>query len=268
MGPSQRLRQHVGVFEFGPGRSPVSAVGRDSRVIESSGDVVGENRALSDNGIDEVVSRWDQLLRFAVLRLEQKLGSDVQMVLSRKDASDASLRAGALRNDLVQRGVLTGTIRIPGAVGDMTIEADLRTSRITTTVDIAAPADGRPLTRINWLLRQLQDAQDTVRIEAFAHMARTSMSELLKTVRADPTVLFTDPKAEIRRFRVSMWLNSAANEILAGVRSSTPCSHRSTGSMAQFCRPSASGFRGHHSFRSRGAPSRRPFSTLGSRRPR
>ena len=39
----------------------------------------------SDKGLAEVVSRWEQLLRFAALRLGRELGADVQVVMSRRE---------------------------------------------------------------------------------------------------------------------------------------------------------------------------------------
>jgi hypothetical protein len=157
----------------------------------------------TDKGLTDVVSRWDQLLRFAALRLEREIGSGVQVMLSRKETADPALRATSLRDGLVAGGVLTGAIRIPATVGDIGIEADLRTGRITIAVDVAAPGDGKALTRVNWLLRQLQNAPDSIRVDAYVHMARGSMSELLKTLRDEPTLLLPDPKADITRFRIS-----------------------------------------------------------------
>jgi hypothetical protein len=157
----------------------------------------------TDKGIAEVALRWEQLVRFSALRLERELGSGVQVVLSRKEQSDPRLRQQTIRAGLAQNGSMSGTIRIPGTVGDLDIEADLRTGRVTVSVDVPAPLEGRPVTRVNWIVRQLQEAPESARIDSFAHMARTSMSELLKTVRLDPNVLVVDPKADIRRFRVS-----------------------------------------------------------------
>ena len=65
------------------------------------------------------------------------------------------------------------------------------------------PAEGRALTRVNWLLRQLNDAPDNLRIDLYTRMARTSTSELLKTVRANPAVLLVDPKADVVRYELT-----------------------------------------------------------------
>jgi hypothetical protein len=81
--------------------------------------------------------------------------------------------------------------------------ADIRSSTVTVFVDIEAPREGRPTTRVNWLVRQLKDAPDSPRIDCFAFHARTSTSELLKTVRENPAILVADPKRDIRSFRVA-----------------------------------------------------------------
>lgn len=157
----------------------------------------------NDKGAVELVSRWDQLLRFAALRLERDLGSGVQVSLSRREQADSTIRPAALLSELVSSGTLSGSLRVPNTVGDLLIVADVRTGRCTIEVDVPAPAEGRAATRVNWLLRQLGDAHDAVRVDAFAHMARTSVSGLLKAVRAEPSILLPDPKAELRRFRIA-----------------------------------------------------------------
>ena len=157
----------------------------------------------TDKGLAEVVSSWEQLLRFAALRLERELGTGVQVVISRKEQADLALRKARLTEELVNNHVLSGTLRVPNTVGDIEVVADLRGNRCQVCVDVAAPLEGRPQTRVNWLTRQLHDAPDQLRIDAFALNARTSSSELLKVVKANPTVLLLDPNGELRRFRVA-----------------------------------------------------------------
>ena len=158
----------------------------------------------TDKGIPAVVGRFDALLRFASLRLGRQLGTEVVPVLSRRELADPSLRAQALTQSLCQTGQLTGAIRIPDTVGALTVTADLRAGTLTCHVDIDAPREGRPTTRVNWVVRQLKNAPETVRIECFAAHARGSSSaELLRTVRDNPASLLIDPSKEIRSFRVA-----------------------------------------------------------------
>jgi len=157
----------------------------------------------NDKGLPEVVSRWEQLLRFAALRLGRELGAEVQVALSRKEATDPSVRFASQAQSLVSTASLTGSLRIPDAVAPLDITADLRGGRVTVSIDVDAPREGRAATRINWLVRQLKDAPGGLRIDAFTINARTSTSELLKDVRENPGLLIDDPKKDFRMFRVA-----------------------------------------------------------------
>ena len=158
----------------------------------------------NDKGITTVVSRFDALLRFASLRLGRQLGTEVVPVLTRKELVEPALRAQALTQLLCQTGQLAGAIRIPDTVGQLVITADLRAGKVTCHVDLDAPKEGRPTTRVNWLVRQLKNAPDSIRVECFnAHARGSSAAELLSKVREDPSSLVTDPTRDIRTFRVA-----------------------------------------------------------------
>jgi hypothetical protein len=157
----------------------------------------------TDKGAAEVAGRWDQLISYAGLRLGRQLGVDVSPTLSRKELADPASRVSSLLARLAADGVLDGGLSIPNAVGPIGVVADIRSGSVTAFVDIEAPKEGRPTTRVNWLVRQLKDAPDSLRIDCFALHARTSTSDLLKTVRENPSGLIADPKREIRSFRVA-----------------------------------------------------------------
>ena len=159
----------------------------------------------TDKTAPEVVSRFDALLRYASLRLGRQLGTDVIPVLSRKEMTDPTLRAQSLMDSLVTHGVLAGAIRIPNTIAPIQVTADLRAGRITCHVDIDAPREGRPATRVNWIVRQLKAAPGDVRVEAFVANSRgAGAAELLAVIRENPAALITDPKREIRSFQVAM----------------------------------------------------------------
>ena len=85
------------------------------------------------------------------------------------------------------------------------MEADLRTKRVTTSVDVSAPRAGRPKGRVNWILRQLKNAPDDLRIDVSFANARESSSALLGQAQSAPDTLLstTDPKREPRSFRLA-----------------------------------------------------------------
>lgn len=159
----------------------------------------------TDKTAPEVVARFDALLRYASLRLGRQLGTDVLPILSRKELAEPALRAQSLLTSLVSTGELAGAIRIPHAVAPINVLVDMRAGRVTCFADVDAPREGRPTTRVNWLVRQLKTAPEDVRLEAFVANARgAGATELLGKVREDASVLIADPKRDIRSFRIAM----------------------------------------------------------------
>ncbi|WP_211304212.1 hypothetical protein [Umezawaea tangerina] len=157
----------------------------------------------TDKSASEIAMRFDALLRFASLQLGRRLGTEVTPALTRKELADPQSRVAKQVAQLVDDGRLAGGIQIPGTVGTLHVTADLRAGRVLCHVDLDAPKEGRPTTRINWLVRQLKDAPGSLRLEAFAlHGRGAGASELLAFVRDNPGVLLVEPQKEIRGFRI------------------------------------------------------------------
>ena len=163
----------------------------------------------TDAAVPEIVGKFDALVRYAGLKLGRRLGTDVVPALSRKELIDPTVRTQALATQLVTTGAMTAGLRIPGAVGALFVTADLRAAKITCHVDVEAPREGRPTTRVNWLIRQLKEAPESVRLESYAaHSRGPGSAELLRAVRETPASLVGDPDKELRSFRIAS--NSAA----------------------------------------------------------
>ncbi len=158
----------------------------------------------SDKGLADVVLHWERLLQFAALKMGRELGANVQVGLSRKELADPTLRMSSQTIELVERGRLTGVLRVPQAIGDIAVTADLRSGRLQLSVDVDAPEEGKQITKVNWLLRQLKDAPPGLRIDSWSHMSRQSMSELLAHAKDSPEKLVEDPTKNIRLFRVAV----------------------------------------------------------------
>ena len=158
----------------------------------------------TDAGVPEVVGRFDALMRFTCLRLGRQLGIDVVPALSRNQLANPAVRTAELVQQLVGSNQMTAGIRIPSAVGPLSVTVDLRASRIICHVDVDSPREGRPTTRVNWLVRQLKNAPDDLRLEAFAMHARgIGTAALLGKVREDPSALIGDPTKELKSFRIA-----------------------------------------------------------------
>ena len=169
----------------------------------------------TDKDAAQVAGRFDALLRYGALKLGQRLGADVTQILSKAEIANPTLRIAAVTEMLVNDGKMSGAIRIPNAVSPLTVTVDIRAGQITCSFSTGAPAEGRPTTRVNWLLRQLKEAPDQLRIEAFAARQRGGTAELLKVARDDPNVLVADPSKEIKSFTVT-YLGKMGAARLAG----------------------------------------------------
>lgn len=169
----------------------------------------------SDKDAALIAGRFDALLRYVTLKLGQRLGTDVSQVLTKAESATPAVRIASLTEALVNEGKMHGAIRIPNTVSPLLLTVDIRAAQVTGSFTVSAPAEGRPTTRINWLLRQLKDAPDNLRIEAFAVRQRAGNAELLRTVREDPSVLIADPAKEIKSFTVT-YLGKMGVNRLAG----------------------------------------------------
>jgi hypothetical protein len=107
---------------------------------------------------------------------------------------------------MVEQGRLMASMRVPDAAGPLDLEADLRGRRFRTSVVVTAPRDGRPTTRINWMLRQLAAVRDDVLVEVRYPNQKEPTSTTLKDARVKPERLLyaADPKREPMSFRVTM----------------------------------------------------------------
>lgn len=154
----------------------------------------------SDKTTSDVIGRFEQLVRHTALRLSGLLGVEVQ-VAGGPEASDSATRC----QQLADSGLMFGSLRVPGAIGAVVLTADVRTDRVTASITVPGPREGRPLTRINWLLRQIPEARDHMRVEALLAGSRnSSTAALLKTIRKTPESLVPDDGREIKSFLVAL----------------------------------------------------------------
>ncbi|WP_353648525.1 TerD family protein [Nakamurella sp. A5-74] len=177
----------------------------------------------SDKGCAEVIAHFDQLVRHIGLQLTSLLGVETSIQPPRARA-DGTTRP----QQLADSGQLFGSIRVPGAVDALVITNDLRSERVGVSIQVDAPRDGRPLTRINWLLRQIPDARDALRVEALLAGGRgLSTAELLGSVRKKPELLVPADGRDIRAFRLTLELpmgtkrNSGTGGVIRSVHQAT-----------------------------------------------
>jgi hypothetical protein len=167
-------------------------------------DAKNETLRPTDPDVREVVSRWDQFIDYVALGMSQDLGRDVAPVRSRKQDLNERIQAGVKL--LGTDGVLNAAIKVPDAIAPMEIEANLRTRRVNVRASIAGPKEGRPATRIAWILKQLKDAPSDLRIEVSFNGSRETTSLLVSEAIAAPDRLLspTDAKREPKAFTLAL----------------------------------------------------------------
>lgn len=151
--------------------------------VKVRGAVKEQTLRLTDGGTEEIAARWDQLVQYLCLGLGARLGQEVRPVLSRKETEEPDYRVSIVARDLVSSGNLSAGIRIPNTVGPIQLSANLRTMTASASTELQAPELTRPTARVNWLIRQLKNAPERLRVDVMFHRTRTTSSELLAQVR-------------------------------------------------------------------------------------
>ena len=134
----------------------------------------------------EVCQRWDQLLRVAALRLGTEIGSDVAEVIPRAHRRDPKLRNKEFVSSLCTSGTLSGALRVPDAISDISVTADIRTSRLTLAATFAAPNDRTPRASVVWLVKQLKASPGSLLVDTYARNARHPVTATLEELRDNP----------------------------------------------------------------------------------
>jgi hypothetical protein len=158
----------------------------------------------ADPELRVVAERWEHFLDYLALGLAQDLGRDVYPVRSRNQTPQ--VRIEALVQAVASGKPLGGALRVPDTIGPLSISVDLRARQVTTAVTFAAPGEGRPSARVNWLLRQLPTPVAGLRVEAAFPNSRETTSQLAPEAAEFPQRLLhpTDPKRAPREFTLAL----------------------------------------------------------------
>lgn len=162
-----------------------------------------------DKAAAEVADKFGGLISFAALRLSRELGINVRPMVPQAQLRDPARHLQQAVSDFAATGQLQGAVRVPGAAAPLKVTADLRAGLIHCSVTVPAPREGRPTTRVNWLVRQLKTAPGQLCIQASAAWQRgRGQARTLDEAREDPKSLVAGPEQELRSFTLSLSCNS------------------------------------------------------------
>lgn len=167
-----------------------------------------------DPHVVDIAARFDGLIRYICLKLGQKLGVEVSPKLSRTELSNPDERTKSLTHELEQDQSLSARIQIPGAVADLLIRCDFRGRQISTSAVIPASGQARNQTRVNWLLRPLDDELSDVVIEA--HGLRRSHAASIAEFRGDLRDVLPGDFPDITKFTVTQLHSMGTQKTTSG----------------------------------------------------
>lgn len=159
----------------------------------------------TDTGVEEVVERWIEFMRFLSLQLGRELGAEVRQSLSKNERNDQSFRVNSAMQYLESEQSLRGAFSIPDAIAVVGVSANLARRVVEANITVDAPKEGRPRTRVNWVVRQLSKAPDNTRIVVSFDRRRDTTSNTLSALRDEPSKgLLVDNQVNPRRFTIAL----------------------------------------------------------------
>ncbi|MGW7414909.1 TerD family protein [Streptomyces sp. NPDC054863] len=168
------------------------------------------------NGIDEetlcpgdprtvrVVESWERLVRQVCLRLGGELGAKVIPVQRVRRGSEPHSRRIELADRFCEDGRLHAEIRVDGAVGILSLTADLRLGKLRTSVDVPAPEQGYPLSWAKRLIKQLEDAPADLHVQTLVDGEGPGPRGTMEKLRREPGDLLPKGSAQITGFRLTL----------------------------------------------------------------
>jgi hypothetical protein len=117
-----------------------------------------------DENVLDVVSKFQNLIRYCAMMLAAKTGVNASYVSGESARDDARKFMHLESQKLVTKKLLTGAIKIPGAVANLHIEADIAAGMTHCYFDVLAPKEGRNKSRVNWILRQYKNTPSNATI--------------------------------------------------------------------------------------------------------
>ena len=115
----------------------------------------GASLTLGDGAVEEAVSGWLEEERDMALILSRELGLIVHSG-KRKFRNDLNARVDHEKRNLIRNQVLTSTLRIDGAAGDVDISPSFARKTVEMSVTLEAPARKNTRPQITWLKNQIK----------------------------------------------------------------------------------------------------------------
>lgn len=168
-----------------------------------------ETLGLGDARTVEVVESWERLVRQVCLRLGGELGQKALPVQRARRGSDPQARRVVAADRLCADGKLSAELRVDGTSSVIAVSADLRTSKVRTSVDVPAPEGAYPLAMVKRLLKLLAEAPADLHVESLLEAGPgagpgSGPRGTLERLRPEPGDLLPVDGSAVVGFRLSL----------------------------------------------------------------
>uniref|UniRef100_UPI003BAAD3ED hypothetical protein n=1 Tax=Stappia sp. TaxID=1870903 RepID=UPI003BAAD3ED len=154
--------------------------------------------------VKSVIGAWHQESRDLSLVLSRQLQCAVKMRVSRAHRSDPVARAKSDAKELCAEKSLKLSLSVPDAAAPIDVVADIKMRSVSVGMRLKAPSDKKTTkARLNWLLRQLQKAEDKeIHVRLFWPGRGPFTQFPLAVLREDPAVADEKPQVAVSSFEV------------------------------------------------------------------
>jgi hypothetical protein len=159
----------------------------------------------ADDAVVDVVSKFQNLVRYCAFTLSARSGVDANEVVSRNAKADGKKFLLSEGGKLISVKALKGTIKIPGAAAELNIVADIAAGMTHCSFDLSAPTDVKNKSRLNWLLRQYKTAPKDSMLSIGYKRSRTLEAAVsLAGLKSGELEIELDNSREIATFRIDI----------------------------------------------------------------
>ena len=158
-----------------------------------------------DENVVDVVTKFQNLVRYCALTLAARSGVEAQEVVPKAARADGRKFLLAEAGELLSKKSIKGALKIPGAASDLEILSDIGTGMTHTGFDLAAPGDGKNKSKLNWLLKQCKSVPgDALLSIGYKHSRTMEVPVKLAQLKSGDLEMPMDNSKEIATFRISV----------------------------------------------------------------
>ena len=158
-----------------------------------------------DENVIDVVTKFQNLVRYCALTLAARSGVEAQEVIPKAARIDGRKFLLAEAGELLSKKSIKGALKIPGAASDLEIFADIGSGMTHTSFDISAPGEGKNKSKLSWLLRQLKTIPgDALLSIGYKHSRTMEVPVKLALLKSGDLEMSLDNSKDIATFRISV----------------------------------------------------------------